>query len=143
MTEMAKLSKPLKNDLGHCIRKTNNMHMRKQRRRPALRLPRSWSAPLFSLLRYYNPSSSFIRNFKILAIFCDCTGWFVLDLVGNPNCWFSHAQDHFTSHLYRLGGAALLCCISLITTSRQVLRNLTLWVDDPPGSSASNIREHW
>ena len=29
--------------------KTNNLHMRKQRRRPASRSPRSWSAPLFSL----------------------------------------------------------------------------------------------
>ena len=25
---------------------------------------------------------------------CDCTGWFVSDLVGTPNCWFSHAQAH-------------------------------------------------
>ena len=29
--------------------KTVFLHMRKQRRRPASRLPRSWSAPLFSL----------------------------------------------------------------------------------------------
>ena len=28
-------------------------------------------------------------------MFCDCTDWFVLDLVGNPNCWVSHAQAHF------------------------------------------------
>ena len=32
------------------------------------------------------------KIFKILGFFCDCTGWFVLDLVGNPNCWFCHAQ---------------------------------------------------
>ena len=34
------------------------------------------------------------KIFKILGFFCDCTGWFVLDLVGIPNCWFSHAQAH-------------------------------------------------
>ena len=40
--------------------------------------------PLFFLL----------RNLKLPTIICDCTGWYVLDLVGNPNCWFSHAQAH-------------------------------------------------
>ena len=34
-------------------------------------------------------SSSYIRNFKLLACFCDCTGQFVSDLVGNPEDWFS------------------------------------------------------
>ena len=33
--------------------------------------------------------------FKLLAFFCDCTGQFVSDLVGNPNCWFSHVKAHF------------------------------------------------
>ena len=49
--------------------KTNTLYTRKQRRR---------SASLFSL--------------QHLARFCDCTVWFVSDLVGNPNCWFSHAK---------------------------------------------------
>ena len=35
----------------------------------------------------YDPVSSFIQNFKIIAYFCDSTG-----LVGNPNCWFSRAK---------------------------------------------------
>ena len=35
------------------------------------------------------------KIFKILGFFCDCTSWFVLDLVGIPNCWFSHAQAQF------------------------------------------------
>ena len=35
-----------------------------------------------------------IQNFKLLACFCDCTGLFASDLVGNPGCWFSHAQVH-------------------------------------------------
>ena len=38
---------------------------------------------------------SVIRNFNLLAIFCECTARFVSDLVGNPNCWFSHAPAHF------------------------------------------------
>ena len=36
-------------------------------------------------------SSSLMRNFKLIVIFCDCTGWFVLSLVGNPEDRFSHA----------------------------------------------------
>ena len=37
-----------------------------------------------------------MRNFKLLALLCDCAAWFVSDLVGNPNCWFCHAQAHFS-----------------------------------------------
>ena len=33
-----------------------------------------------------------MRKFKLLALLCDCAAWFVSDLVGTPNCWFSHAQ---------------------------------------------------
>ena len=36
-----------------------------------------------------------ISSFKLLALFCDCTDWFVPDLDGNPHCLFSHAQAHF------------------------------------------------
>ena len=35
--------------------------------------------PLFSLHTLHNPSTSKIRNFKLLAIFCDCTDQFVSD----------------------------------------------------------------
>ena len=38
-----------------------------------------------------------IRNLKILACFCDCTGRFVSDLVGNPEVWFSPVTAHVTS----------------------------------------------
>ena len=34
----------------------------------------------------------YIQSFKLLALCCDCTAWFVSVLFGNPNCWFSHAQ---------------------------------------------------
>ena len=37
---------------------------------------------LFRLLGKSNSSSSF-RNFKLLAVFCGCTAWFVLDLLKN------------------------------------------------------------
>ena len=39
-------------------------------------------------LFYLNP------NFKPLAIFCGFTAWFVSDLVGNPEDWFSHNEAH-------------------------------------------------
>ena len=53
----------LKNEPPHG--KTNNLPRRKQRRRSA------------SNLQYLNP-----KYFKLLALFCDCTGGF--------DCWFSH-----------------------------------------------------
>ena len=52
----------------------------------------SWSAPLFSLHRRYNPSTSYIQNFKPLAIFYFCTARFVSELVGNPEDRFSHNE---------------------------------------------------
>ena len=50
----------------------------------------SKSAPLFSLHELYNPSSSLIQTFKLLAFFCDYTGRFVSELVANPEDRFSH-----------------------------------------------------
>ena len=34
------------------------------------------------------------QNFKPPAIFCGCTAWFVLDLVGNTEDLFSHNEAH-------------------------------------------------
>ena len=39
-----------------------------------------------------NSSSTYIQNFKHLAFSCDCTGWFVSDLVGNPEDQFSRVM---------------------------------------------------
>ena len=39
-----------------------------------------------------NPSTSYIRNFKPLTIFCGCTVRFVWDLVGNSEDRFSHDE---------------------------------------------------
>ena len=40
------------------------------------------------------PLLSKSENFKLLAILCGCTAWFVLDLVGNPQDRFSHDEAH-------------------------------------------------
>ena len=42
-----------------------------------------------------DPSTSYIRNFKPLAIFCDSAALLVSDLVGNPEDRFSHNEAHF------------------------------------------------
>ena len=39
--------------------------------------------------------------FKFLACFCNCTSRLVSDLVGNPNCWFCHAQAQISLVLVR------------------------------------------
>ena len=44
--------------------------------------------------------SSYIRNFKPLAILCGCTAWFVWGLVGNTEDRFSHNEAHL-SHVMR------------------------------------------
>ena len=41
-----------------------------------------------------------IRNFKPLTMSYDCTARFVSDLVGKPNCWFSHAHAHMEDEMY-------------------------------------------
>ena len=53
----------------------------------------SGSAPLFSLLGKYIPSSFLIQKFMPLII-CGCTARFMADLVGNPEDWISHDEDH-------------------------------------------------
>ena len=40
------------------------------------------------------PLLSKSEMFKPLAIFCDCQVRFMLDLVGNPEDWFSHNEAH-------------------------------------------------
>ena len=61
--------------------KTYNLYMRKQRRTADQRL-------CFSLYGKYHFFSTYIRNFKVLACFWDCTGRFASD--GTPNGWFSN-----------------------------------------------------
>ena len=65
--------------------KTCFLYMPKQRCR---------STPLFSLHRKYKLSTSFMRNFKPLAILYGCTAQFVSDLVGNLEHRFSCDAAH-------------------------------------------------
>ena len=61
-------------------KKTGFLPMRKQRRRSAAPIP------------------GYFQNFKLLAFFCDCTGWFISDLVGNHGqvfmCYDSYEVHH-------------------------------------------------
>ena len=34
------------------------------------------------------------RNFKLLACLCECSGWLVYDMVGDPEDHFSHVMAH-------------------------------------------------
>ena len=48
--------------------------------------------------RYTDSTIPLLPKFEIssvLSIFCRCTGWFLSDLVGNPDCLFCHARAHF------------------------------------------------
>ena len=37
------------------------------------------------------------ENYKLLAILCGCTAWFVWDMVGNPEVRFSHNEAHIAN----------------------------------------------
>ena len=77
--------------------KTGFLHMRKQRRRSASR----YSAFVFATRIV--PSLYFINpKFQYFTIFCDCTAWFVSDLVRNPEYRFSHNEAHLVCYSVRL-----------------------------------------
>ena len=71
--------------IEHSHEKTNNAYAK-------TKTQHSWSAPLFSPYELHYSSSTYIQSFKLLALFRNCTAWFVSDLVINANCLFSHAQ---------------------------------------------------
>ena len=48
-------------------------------------------------------STTYIRNFKPLAISCGCTVWFVSDQVGNPENRFSQNEAHI-EHIANVNG---------------------------------------
>ena len=66
-----------------------------QRRRSAHASAQSDQHLCCSLPRWYNISSFYILNFKRLASFCSCTGWFVSYLVANPEDRFSRERANF------------------------------------------------
>ena len=57
---------------------------KQQRRRSACAFAQSDQHLSCSLLRQYNTCTCYIKNFKTLASFCGCSGWFESTLVGNP-----------------------------------------------------------
>ena len=52
------------------------------------------------------------HSFKVLAFFCGCTGWFVSDLVQNPENWFPHDTAHFNLVMRKL-------CLSILTSDTE------------------------
>ena len=53
------------------------------------------TAQLISAFVFATPIVPF-QSFKLVAFFCDSTDRSVSDLVGNPNCWFSHKMAQFS-----------------------------------------------
>ena len=81
----------------------------------------------YSLPRYYNTSSSYIRNFKTLASLISWAGRFESYLVKNPKDRFSHDEDH-------------LCCKIFSKTKKKKLNpdwKLDHWL------SQQTILEYW
>ena len=70
-------------------------------RKPALSYAKTKAqiASLFSLHRKHDPSSFYIRTFKPLAIFCDCTARLMSDPVGNPEDRFSRYAAQLYLHV--------------------------------------------
>ena len=71
MTIAVDCGRKLQNEQLH--EKTNNLHMRKQRRK---------ADHSFVFTTQYNSSYTYIQNFKLLTCFCACIARFVSDLVG-------------------------------------------------------------
>ena len=44
--------------------------------------------------RYTDSTIPLLPKVEISSLFCDCTAWFVWDLVGNPEDRFSHNEAH-------------------------------------------------
>ena len=88
--------------LSHSIRKNNNLHMLKQRRRSASQfLADQLRSDQRFCFRYTDSTIPFLLKSKIfncLAFFCDCTGRFVSHLFG------SHIGGFPTRRLICLGG---------------------------------------
>ena len=55
-----------------------------------------------------------ISSLKTASVLC-CTAWFVLDLVGNLNCWFSHMKAEILF---------MVCCLRYY---REVTTVISVW----------------
>ena len=74
-------------------------------------------------LCFYNTNSTIplLSNSKISS--WECTSWFLSDMVGNQNCWFSHARDLFRYYNSRFDTA------KTINASYPADLNRTDWYD--------------
>ena len=100
------------------VRKSSLLNLSLRMRKPTIYIGKNKDAdqlrgnreadqrPCFRHMDSYYSSSTYIQSFKLLTLSCNCTAWFVWDLGGNPNCWFSHAQAHFINAL--IGPCGLL-----------------------------------
>ena len=77
--------------MSHVHEKTGFLHMRKQTQISFVVTAKLIIAFVFAIRIV---QSLYFLDFKSLAIFCNCTARFVLDLVGNPEDWFSHNEAH-------------------------------------------------
>ena len=83
--------------LSRAMRKCVLCHMRTIKAQISLRIRAVWSAPLLFLLRKYNISRFYSRNFKTLISFCGCAGRFVSGLVGNSRRHVFSCRDSFVT----------------------------------------------
>ena len=99
----------------------------------------------------------YIQYFKRLACSCDCTCWFISDLVGNPNFGFSHATAHIKWGVRVAifhGHAVMMVCYSfckhrppntdMMGDSKTDPPNTSLCIDHPVlcGSILPNLKCH-
>ena len=68
--------------------------------------------------RYSNSAISlllkiFFRNFRLLAIYCNCTGRFASDLLGNLEEWFSRVAARLLSRIMRNAIQLTSACLIL------------------------------
>ena len=60
------------------------------------------------------------ERFKPITIFCGCTGWFVRDLVGNPEYRFSHNEAHIVFKAANSKGADQTTGMWFCTTTTNI-----------------------
>ena len=83
---------------------------------------------------YSDSAIHLIQNFKLPAHFCDCTDWFVSDLVGNPEDWVSCIAAQLKHNLIYVWKCSLIS----IFLFRSIIEFLNIGINH--GFQCSNIR---
>ena len=96
--------------LSHVMRKPVYAICKQQRDRSACASAQSDQHLCFSLPRYYNISSFYIRNFKLLASFCGFAGRFESYLVEKPGDRFTRDEVQLV-HYEHINNEVLLPCL--------------------------------